>query len=173
MNGKMSAKGGSASGGRKIIIALITVLVLALAYWMASPLFIDKEVNEEFPVASNGSSIEQTEPAASEKESTISARGSFVGLANHDAEGTAILIEQDGKWYVRFENDFKVDNGPDYFVYLGTVEKHDPDARLGKLKGNIGSQNYPIPSEIDPNDYPAVWIWCRAFSVPVGKAVFN
>ena len=36
---------------------------------------------------------------------------------------------------------------------------------LGRLKGNIGEQNYDIPAEVDVSRFGAVVIWCEQFSV--------
>ena len=41
---------------------------------------------------------------------------------------------------------------------------------LGALKGNIGDQNYELPSDLDLNKYRAVTIWCRRFGVNFGTA---
>lgn len=112
-----------------------------------------------------------TEPAAAAPVEL--ARGTFVGLAGHRAQGTARVVDIDGIWYVRFEDDFTVTNGPDLFVYLGRDGAHDPSARLGALKGNEGSQNYMVPAHYNLSAHDAVWVWCRAFSVPFGKAVFS
>lgn len=100
-------------------------------------------------------------------------RGAFEGLAGHRAQGTARIIEADGKRYVRFESDFRVTNGPDLFVYLGREGRYDPNVRLAALKGNEGSQNYEISQGHDLAAYDEVWVWCRAFSVPFGKAVLT
>ena len=101
---------------------------------------------------------------------TVLAQGTFVGLQDHNAEGSASLITVGEKTYVRFEENFKVTNGPDLFVYLGKNGTYDPAARLAALKGNIGAQNYEIPASIDVKNYNEVWVWCRAFSVAFGKA---
>jgi hypothetical protein len=98
------------------------------------------------------------------------AQGTFNGLLGHKAQGAAKLIKADGKYYVRFEDDFEVTNGPDLFVYLGKGGRYDPATQLAALKGNIGSQNYEIPASINAADYDEVWVWCRAFSVAFGKA---
>jgi hypothetical protein len=36
---------------------------------------------------------------------------------------------------------------------------------LGRLKGNQGNQNYPIPADLDLANVGSVTIWCRQFSV--------
>jgi hypothetical protein len=41
---------------------------------------------------------------------------------------------------------------------------------LGRLKANIGNQNYPIPNGTDMTKYDTALIWCRAFSVLFGSA---
>ncbi|RPI80918.1 MAG: hypothetical protein EHM34_09370, partial [Nitrosopumilales archaeon] len=41
---------------------------------------------------------------------------------------------------------------------------------LGRLKGNIGNQNYEIPIGTDLSKYNAVLIWCKAFSTLFGSA---
>ena len=41
---------------------------------------------------------------------------------------------------------------------------------LGRLKGNVGDQNYEIPDETDINSHNNVLIWCKAFSVLFGSA---
>ena len=44
---------------------------------------------------------------------------------------------------------------------------------LGALRGNIGSQNYSIPSEINLYDYSSISIWCERFSVSFGAAALR
>ena len=36
---------------------------------------------------------------------------------------------------------------------------------LGKLKGNRGNQNYPIPDDADIGSYRSVVVYCKPFSV--------
>jgi hypothetical protein len=77
--------------------------------------------------------------------------------------------------------DFSTSNGPDVRVLLiaandapdhDTVKNSKP-IELGRLKGNIGDQNYDIPSTIDLQAYRAVTIWCNRFSVNFGTAALN
>ena len=91
----------------------------------------------------------------------------------HQGEGSATVYElPDGTHVLRFE-DFRVTNGPDLRVLLATHP--DPQGRnevqgpgyveLGKLKGNIGNQNYPFPEGLSPDDYGSVVIYCKPFHV--------
>jgi hypothetical protein len=41
---------------------------------------------------------------------------------------------------------------------------------VGKLKGNVGDQNYDLPAGVDLNKYKAVTIWCNRFSVNFATA---
>lgn len=164
----------------KILLGLGGAIGLAIAWWLISPLFITNRVSEAIPapVPTSGSSpastsIPSVSPVATPSLEVLS-QGTFTGFDTlHRASGTARLIRTDGRVYVRFEDDFTVTNGPDLFVYLGDKDKYDPNANLGRLKGNEGSQNYEIPSSIDLGGYSEVWVWCRAFSVPFGKAVLR
>lgn len=156
----------------KILIGIGAVIGLGIVWWLASPLFITNRVSEELPVATTSfAPIVSSEVVATPSVETI-AQGTFTGFDSlHRASGNARLIRTNGKAYIRFEEDFTVTNGPDLFVHLGKNGKYDAEVNLGKLKGNEGSQNYEIPATINLDEYSEVWVWCRAFSVPFGKAV--
>ena len=44
---------------------------------------------------------------------------------------------------------------------------------LGKLKGNIGNQNYVIPDDVDIGIHNSVTIWCKPFDVIFSVAVLR
>lgn len=107
--------------------------------------------------------------SASSNETLI---GNFVGAGDgfHNAEGVAKIIQlADGTDILRLEN-FKATNGPDLYVYLSTDKTNADIVNLGRLKGNIGNQNYLIPAGTDIKKYITALIWCRAFSVIFGSA---
>jgi hypothetical protein len=98
--------------------------------------------------------------------------GSFIGVGDgiHDAQGVAKVIPIEGGGdFLRLE-DLVVTNGPDLYVYLSTDKSALDFVNLGRLKANIGNQNYPIPEGIELTKYDTVLIWCRAFSVLFGSA---
>ena len=98
--------------------------------------------------------------------------GEFVGVNDgiHNAEGMAKVIQlDDASMILRLEN-FKATNGPDLYVYLATDNSASDFVNLGRLKGNIGNQNYDIPEGTDFSRYDTVLIWCKAFSVLFGSA---
>jgi arsenite methyltransferase len=55
-------------------------------------------------------------------------------------------------------------------INLATDKGASDIVNLGRLKGNIGNQNYPIPDGTDLTKYDTVLIWCKAFSVLFGSA---
>jgi len=98
--------------------------------------------------------------------------GNFVDAGDgfHKAAGVAKVINlADGRTFLRLEN-LKATNGPDLYVYLSTGKDASDIVNLGRLKGNIGNQNYEIPTGADLAKYNTVLIWCKAFSTLFGSA---
>lgn len=183
---------------RRLFLAfalLVLAPLAAVAWWLGSPLVLDKAVEEEFPLAATALvpesmtraeveavmgtmaklDQEMLEAAAQGMDSAaVIKRGEFRDADSfHKGSGAAIIYRlPDGTHVLRLE-DFRVTNGPDLHVLL--VKHADPrgredvkaqgDVDLGKLKGNIGSQNYPIPNDIDPAALNSVVIYCKPFSV--------
>lgn len=140
------------------------VAIASVAYWLTSPLFIDKEVRESAADIGGVASIGGDQ--------AVLAKGEFADADNfHKGKGTVRLISAGGNYFIRLEDDFEVTNGPDLFVYFGKDGTYANEARIGALKGNKGGQNYEVPKGIDVGKYDQIWIWCRAFSVPFARAV--
>jgi hypothetical protein len=98
--------------------------------------------------------------------------GNFIGVNDriHNAEGLAkVIVLDEGNRILRLEN-FRATNGPDLYVYLSTDKSASDFVSLGRLKGNIGNQNYEIPEGTELSKYDTVLIWCKAFSVLFGSA---
>lgn len=112
----------------------------------------------------------------------VLARGEFVDAdIVHKGSGKALVYAlADGEHLVRFE-DFRTTNGPALVVYLAkhpspTEARHVTDGgyvKLGKLKGNVGNQNYPVPGGTDINEYNSVVIWCELFGVLFSPAALT
>lgn len=175
---------------KRLLIAgvIIAIPVLALAWWLGSPLFLDTEVNEEFPMAADAvipddMTVEEVEAemeeAAAEPDTevmddmpeesgpTVVTSGEFAGADDfHQSSGNATVYElEDGSHVLRFE-DFEVTNGPDLHVFLvPDGESMDEYVDLGSLKGNVGNQNYDIPAEVDVTEFTSVIVYCVPFSV--------
>jgi len=96
----------------------------------------------------------------------------------HETKGKATIHQlPDGRKTLRLTN-FETSNGPDVRLYLvAASDASDNDTvtragflELGALKGNIGEQNYDVPSDVDLSKYQAVTIWCRRFSANFATA---
>ena len=100
--------------------------------------------------------------------------GEFAGADDfHQSSGTASIYElEDGSRVLRFE-DFEVTNGPDLHVLISPTEtvdgREDLESAgyvdLGKLKGNVGSQNYELPADFDLDGPVTITIYCDPFHV--------
>ena len=152
---------------KSVIITIILVIaaLLPVAWYLASPLFINKIVNEEIPISGNIDVIKQESDSLN---STY--KGVFMGADSfHKTEGKALIISQEGNTYLRLE-DFTSTNGPDLKVYLSEDINAKSYVSLGELKGNIGNQNYEIPKNTDLSKYKYALIWCEKFRVLFGHS---
>jgi len=146
---------------KKLLIAIVGLVIIGISYWLISPFFIDKRVSEEFNITAESEGVQPV----------LALRGSFTGFDRiHTSSGNVSVIQVGDKYIVRFEENFNVANGPDLYVGLGKDGEYKKGTELAKLKGNIGSQNYEVPANINLADYNEVWVWCRAFSVGFAKA---
>jgi hypothetical protein len=162
--------------------------VFVLVWFQPQKLFVDERVDQEVPTAGPTTSAAEQDQAESSESSESSVTttvppepvdlrtGSFVSL-DHTTTGTVRVLElADGRRFARLEG-FETDNGPDLFVYLSTNPAggaegafDDDYANLGELQGNIGDQNYELPSDVDPARYASVVIWCDRFDAAFGAA---
>jgi hypothetical protein len=106
--------------------------------------------------------------------------GEFVGITpNRSAEGTATIYElPDGSRYLWLQ-DFRAIQGPDVRVYLSTQETLDleeldedeelglsaDDIPLGRLEANVGSQQFPVPSEPNLTLYNSIILYSQRLSL--------
>jgi len=165
---------------KKVYLIVIALVLLAPIVWyLASPLFIDKTVNEEFPIEGtleenlevNLSSEERVNVETKQDTSDmISHSGDFMDADSfHKVSGKAKIISDGVESYLRLE-DFQATNGPDLYVYLSTDTGASDFVSLGRLKGNVGNQNYELSEDVDLEKYDNVLIWCKRFSTLFGSA---
>ena len=178
-----------------IILAVIAIPILAFAWWLLSPLFLNTTVTEDFPLSATADmpsgvtqqeaedimegmakiNMDAVEPMPEKMaEATVLASGKFRdGDSFHKGSGDVSLYRlANGDSVLRFE-DLAVTNGPDLHVLVSMHS--DPMTKgelrdagystLGQLKGNRGDQNYEVPSDIDPNSIGSVIIYCMPFHV--------
>jgi len=161
------------------LVPLVVAVVLAVL-----PSYQPTTVNEAAPGGLPAAAETAAEPSPAETADSPApapsgpvevSNGTFVGI-DHEAAGTARLIElEDGSLLVRFEQ-FSVEAGPDYNVYViagADIAVPDGGTLLGDLKGTDGDQNYEIPAGALPgagSEPVTVLIWCEIFAVPVANA---
>ena len=150
---------------KKILITLTVVVVLVVTYWLISPLWIVKQVNE--PLPTDKTSI-QTSTAVGALQNPALLSGTFVNGV-HNVSGTTRVLKINNQKIIRFDN-FKTLNGPDLYIYLATDNSAKDFVSLGAIKGTEGNINYSIPNGTDLNKYSHVLIWCKTFSVLFGSA---
>ena len=223
---------------KKLLIAIIVIAALGLGWWLGSPLFIDKEINDELPediekalfdaVNPDGEpnvvlpeapdreesmdeekmemieklseqvpeemkeafkeqmmeqvqvEVEEPKPEMINQEARgprVVSTGSFVDVA-HRGSGKAHVIDTGDNNILRFE-DLAVDNGPDLRVLLSKNANVQRSADLGdyievgKVKGNVGNQNYTLDAGVDVSEYKSVIIYCKPFHVVFNSADLN
>lgn len=149
---------------KRFLMTAIPVFVLGFilgnAFWyLASPLWIDREVSEALPA---------------ELMLTPVASGLFRDADTaHKGEGKATVLQSAGGVNLVRLTDFRVTNGPDLELLL--VKAADPASSsdvktsewvsLGPLKGNVGDQTYNVPDGVDPAEFGSVVVWCEQFGV--------
>jgi hypothetical protein len=156
---------------RRLIALAIGIPAVALGWYLFRPelLFVNKSVNETFPVVTTAGT-----PSASPERAL--AVGQFRGIA-HETKGTATIYQVGDRRVLRLSG-FETSNGPDVRVLLvaapdaadNETVKSAGSVELGKLKGNVGDQNYDVPAGVDLATYRAVTIWCNRFGVNFGTA---
>ncbi|WP_336048403.1 DM13 domain-containing protein [Streptomyces sp. CA2R101] len=170
-----------------LLLVLVVVAGIGLFLFQPWKAFTNTAVDESLPTASapkmkDGPQKKENAGTQGEEASMPRmrpkdlAQGHFV-THEHDTSGTARTVRlADGGQVLRLE-DLKTSEGPDVRLYLstGTADAakaglDDGAVELGKLKGNLGNQNYPVPSGTDLSKYRSAVIWCERFSVSFGAA---
>lgn len=184
-----------------IVIGAVALIIAApLVWFLASPLFINKVVEEEFPVqipnteelaqvseekkameVADATIAEPMPETASESGLVLVGQGQFKDADSfHKGSGQAAIYQlADGSHVLRFEA-FSVTNGPDLHVLLSShpaptssEEVMQGYLDLGSLKGNIGSQNYTLPAGTDISQFKSVVIYCQPFQVVFATALLS
>ena len=169
--------------------------MLAFGVFGVQYLVIDREVAETAPTFASGAAVEDPSTAPTTVDTPVTpvevapdaapttvapptvlppttptvgvvGSGSFTDGA-HPGSGTATVLSDGLQSFVRLEDDFATDNGPDLRA-VAIVGGQRVD--LGELKGNVGSQNYELPAEVTADSVERVEVWCRRFDVTFTSA---
>ncbi len=185
-----------------LLLIVVGVPVVALAWWLGLPLFLDRAVDEEFPRAAGAtvpsnltlpeveqvlSAMAKVQQPVEEAMPTAAApqpvkRGQFRDADSfHLGSGRATIYRLDGGGHLLRLEDFQVTNGPDLRVLLSShaapASRDDLQAtgfiEIGRLKGNVGDQNYPLPASVKIDVQRSVVIYCKPFHVVFTVATLN
>src|SRR3989344_1579262 len=167
---------------KKAFIILGIIIVLIVAWYLLSPIWRNVERNDSSPlIGDQFESMDQATRMEFEKQTQemqkmsmekttasptgaqLLAKAPFVARA-HDVSGEVLLIEDNGKKILRFEN-FETINGPDLRIYLSADLSNNDIVDLGPIEATKGSINYELPEGVDTDKYSKVLVWCRAFRV--------
>ncbi len=181
------------------LLAPLAAVAIGVGLFLFQPwqLFVDQAVDEAFPMPLSAQVEAQDEdlalgaedmlddapttedmpaPAEGVDEPVALVTGAFQDRSHATRGQVAIYALEDGTRILRIE-ELATDNGPDLFVYLSAAGADAPSGdlddqfvSLGRLKGNIGSQNYEIPADVDLDAFASVVIWCDRFDVAFGAA---
>ena len=168
---------------KKGIIIFLVIIVLALGWYLLSPLWRVIEIQEASPLDHlSEQEIQQFQEQMKvmkdqeiiqqdiKPQATLLKQADFIANA-HEVQGKALLIQQEGKKIIRFE-DFETVNGPDLHIYLAKDVKAKEYIDLGKIKATKGNVNYDVPENIDLLEYNTVLVWCQPFKVLFSYAKF-
>lgn len=174
-------------------LAVFAVAALGVLNVVVFPAYDDTTVVEMLPAAAaaapdagpttTASSVTPTTgapvptapvPTSSVPPEPATLRAAAIHGIDHRATGTAVIYRQpDGSLVVGLER-IDIQPGPDYDVYVVPgVDREDPSGgtRLDDLRGNKGTQYYPVPSGTDvATGEWTVLVWCQTFDVPVAGA---
>ena len=155
-------------------IAGIVVCVVALVWYLGSPLFIRTSANEAFPTAAPLAASASPAVGSAAPTPVLLGQGQLGYVDGlHNGTGTVLLVRTGDTVVLRFE-DVAITNAPDVHVYLsretGGHWNEATSVHLGLLKATNGSFNYAVPAESDLTLLKSVVVWCRQFSVLVSWA---
>jgi hypothetical protein len=155
------------------------VLLVAIGWYLGSPLFIRSTMNEPMPTAAAPAPLSTSTSLGATATNTRTRTALAVVLRRgelqyvdrlHNGTGAVLVLAVDAKQYVRFE-DVAITNAPDVHVYLskerGGAWSDASASYVGPLKATNGSFNYELPVPFDLAGFQSVVVWCRAFSVLV------
>ena len=100
----------------------------------------------------------------------IMSSGSFTGASGHATKGDVRVVKTAEGLEIVLDRNFDFDGAPDPKVGFGNNGKYDTRSQLAHLKKNTGEQRYTVPESLDITEYNEIYIWCEAYSVPLGIA---
>ncbi|MGW5714985.1 DM13 domain-containing protein [Amycolatopsis sp. NPDC003865] len=157
------------------------IAVAAGLYWFQPwQLWVDETVNESLPVPASTTAQRPAPEASPPAEPVELGTGTLISHEHRTTGTVRVIRAADGSLVLRLD-DLATSSGPDVHVWLTDAPvKPGKDGwgvfddgkylDAGKLKGNKGNQNYPLPAGTDLAGYTSVSLWCDRFDVSFGAA---
>lgn len=122
--------------------------------------------------------VSKTEAATSLNDSVLVAQAEttneFVTLNKNTTTGAINIVEEDGKQYIEFADDFQTTKGPDLEIILHkgpavplNIEEKDY-VTIAPIQDLSGTQRYLVPEDINLNNFASVAVWCKQFNITFG-----
>lgn len=169
-------------------VVVVVAAAVGLALFQPWKLVVDDTVDEEAPAVvvasrSGPASAGPTPSAAGRPTATVVATGEFISHEHATTGRLQVIALADSRRILRLEN-VDTSNGPDLRVWITDAPVKQGSAGwrvfddgryvdLGRLKGNLGSQNYELPASVDLAQLDSVSIWCARFKVSFGAATLR
>jgi len=160
---------------KKFLYFCIPIIIIAILYYLISPIWNVIEVNEGTPdFQKMNPSLEDTAVNNQQIASTTQLTAHILAQANfieqaHEVKGQALLLQDAEQQILRFEN-FETINGPNLHIYLSADLDATDYIDLGEIKATKGNINYSLPQNIDSKKYKHVLVWCKPFKVLFSSA---
>jgi hypothetical protein len=97
----------------------------------------------------------------------------LMGSGGHHASGKVVFSMGMNGGHKLTLRDIKVDKVPDGYVYLARDGKWRHGVEVGMLKQFSGTVSFDLPEGVSPETYNSVVIWCKKFSVEIGRAYYG
>lgn len=99
--------------------------------------------------------------------------GSFNGASGHITTGDVTVVKTDGGYEIRLAGNFNFDGAPDPRIGFGKGGKFAKGTDFEPLQNDVGAQVYKVPADLNPAEFESIYVWCRQYSVPLGKAILS
>ncbi|MDQ7811013.1 DM13 domain-containing protein [Amycolatopsis sp. A133] len=163
-----------------VLVAGLVAVTAGLYWFQPWQLLVDETVQEALPPQAPEPTQAPKQAPKPPPEPADLATGTLISHEHRTAGTVRIIRAADGSLVLRLEN-LQTSSGPDVHVWLTDAPvKPGKDGwglfddgkylDAGKLKGNKGNQNYPLPPGTDLTGYTSVSLWCDRFDVSFGAA---
>lgn len=146
---------------KKVPPAVLIAAVLMAGYLIIAPLFLHRVDS----VSMSGDMLDR--PA-------VIGMGGFVGSEGYEAFGAVTLYKVGKSYFIRLEDNFKIEEAEDLGVYLSTsmANSRVPSVYLAPLFTTSGAQTYEVPLRTNMKKYDSVSI-LRSGVELYGRAVIE